>query len=282
MKLLELQRWMASTVMSPLTPENRLDRERAMVDSTVVAAEKLISPSTKLTAVERLEIYNRQFWFRVLDSMRDDFPAVRAFTGDDEFKSLVVRYLRSNPSTYWTLRNMGMKFEPWLRGSAGPQESLLVAADIARIEWAYIEAYDTPEYPGLDPVQLQRAGNALELRLQPHVRLVRVDHAVHEFVEAVHNGKDEPESSFQKKTEFLAVFRQNFIVKQTGLTPLGSLVLHGLRHRRTLEDVFNVELAHQTISSDDIQEIGKHFQEWSRLGFFTCLPHEGSNEDLNV
>lgn len=279
MKLIELQRWMGKTVTQPLTFENRLDRNLMLPDSTVSDVDKIISPSTKLTAIERLEIYNRGFWFRVLDSMGEDFPAVRALVGEDEFKTLVVRYIRSNPSTNWTLRNLGMKFEPWLRSASHSSGPLLVAADVARLEWAYIESYDAPEDSPLDPIQHEQSGAALKLRLQSHVQLLRVDYSVHEFVAAVHDGEGATPTVFPKQTEFLAIYRRDFVVTHISLPPFGFLVLHGLRHWQTLEDVFNAELSHQSLSQNDVQQIGKQFQEWSRLGFFTS--REISGEESN-
>jgi hypothetical protein len=41
-----------------------------------VAAE-FIKPNDRLSSFERLEIYNRQYWFRVLDCLYDDYPGPR-------------------------------------------------------------------------------------------------------------------------------------------------------------------------------------------------------------
>lgn len=267
MRLIELQRWMGNMVMQPLTPEDRLDR--SMLSTEAGTVDRVIGPSARLTALERLEIYNRSFWFRVLGSMREDFPALRAFAGEHRFKTLVVRYVRSVPSTHWTLRNLGMRFEPWLRASVGSDEWIVVAADIARLEWAYIEAYDAPELPGLDPILLRQSGVALRLRLQPHLQLARTDHAVQDFVAAIHDGEDAPPASFPKKIEFVAIYRQDFSVKCISLTPRGFSVLRGFRHWQSLEDLFSTELSRQSVGADDVREIARQFREWSRLGIFT-------------
>ena len=42
-----------------------------------VAAE-FIKPNDRLTSFERLEIYNRMYWFRLIDCVRDDCPGLRA------------------------------------------------------------------------------------------------------------------------------------------------------------------------------------------------------------
>ena len=41
-------------------------------------AGEFIKPNDRLTSFERLEIYNRQYWFRLLSSFAEDFPGFRA------------------------------------------------------------------------------------------------------------------------------------------------------------------------------------------------------------
>ena len=69
MSLLEFQRRMAADVMSPLnedeTMRERLDDGSSMSDR----AAAYVKPNRHLSAFERLEIYNRQYWFRVLAAL---------------------------------------------------------------------------------------------------------------------------------------------------------------------------------------------------------------------
>ncbi len=43
--------------------------------------QSFIAPNSRLTSFERLEIYNRQYWFRVLGALAEDFPALRSVIG---------------------------------------------------------------------------------------------------------------------------------------------------------------------------------------------------------
>ena len=81
MKLLELQRTMARAVMQPLTFSERMQRTAPNGQSMRVYASKFIKPNDRLTSFERLEIYNRQYWFRVLSSMVEDFPGAARGAG---------------------------------------------------------------------------------------------------------------------------------------------------------------------------------------------------------
>ena len=39
-------------------------------------AAEFIKPNSRLSSFERLEIYNRQYWFRLLDCLYDDYPGL--------------------------------------------------------------------------------------------------------------------------------------------------------------------------------------------------------------
>jgi hypothetical protein len=56
---------------------------------------------------ERLELYHRQYWYRLLDSIEEDFPALRLLLGRAPFWRLVEEYLLAAPPTSFTLRHLG-------------------------------------------------------------------------------------------------------------------------------------------------------------------------------
>src|SRR5277367_5310660 len=133
MTLLELQRRMSQDVMRPLTADFAMQ-------ASVEPLANYIKPSSLLTSFERLEIYNRQYWFRVIAAVAEDFPALNAVLGEKVFNRLVLAYLRENPSTWFTLRNLGSKLPQWLEQHAefAPRRHDHVL-DVARLEWAYVE-----------------------------------------------------------------------------------------------------------------------------------------------
>jgi hypothetical protein len=179
MNLLELQRRMSQDVMRPLTADF------AMQTSAETQAS-YIKPSSLLTSLERLEIYNRQYWFRVIAAVAEDFPALHVVLGQERFDSLVLAYLRENPSTSFSLRNLGSRLPAWL-GSypelAGSPHAL--AVDVARLEWAYIEAFDGASLAPLGGDDFAGLKADSTLRLQPHLQLLDLQYAADEVVLAV-------------------------------------------------------------------------------------------------
>ncbi len=98
----ELQRRVAGAVMSPLNA------------SISAEAKRLVKPNDRLTANERLNIYHRQYWYRILDSFNEDFPGLCAILGERAFERLSRAYLNDCPSQSFTLRNLGSRLEEWL------------------------------------------------------------------------------------------------------------------------------------------------------------------------
>ena len=143
------------------------------------AAADYIKPNDRLTSLERLEIYSRSYWYRLLDSLYEDFPGLRAVLGQRAFGRLAKAYLADRPSASWTLRNLGSRLEEWLRSNpefAG--DRLALALDMIRLEWAHIEAFDEKDETVLGPEDLLELGPGLRIALQPHIRLIELHYPV--------------------------------------------------------------------------------------------------------
>jgi len=168
--LLALQRQMAAALMRPLVAGDRIDPQ---------AAVGYIKPNDRLTSLERLEIYSRSYWYRLFDSLYEDFPGLRAVLGQRAFQRLSKAYLTDCPSRSFTLRNLGSRLEDWLRRNpAYAGGRLALALDMIRLEWAHIEAFDEKTEKVLGPEDLLELGAGLRLKLQPYIRLIELRYPV--------------------------------------------------------------------------------------------------------
>jgi hypothetical protein len=186
MNLLELQRRMSEDVMRPLTPDFSMQALAEQELTMGELAESYIKPNSLLSSFERLEIYNRQYWFRVIAAVSEDFPALQMVLGQEKFDLLVLTYLRENPSTSFSLRNLGTRLPAWLASHpelASPQHAL--AVDVARLEWAYIEAFDGASLVPIGWEDFAGLGEDSRLSLQPHLQLLDLQYPVDEIVLAV-------------------------------------------------------------------------------------------------
>src|SRR5258708_34518955 len=115
MKFKGLEGTMARSVMRPFTRSEGL-RETALDGKAMRSyAARFVKPNERLTSFERLEIYNRQYWFRLLSSMIEDFPGLRAVLGGRRFEEMCKAYITDCPSRSFTLRNLCARLESWLR-----------------------------------------------------------------------------------------------------------------------------------------------------------------------
>src|SRR5258708_1410674 len=114
MNLEQLQRIVLGVIQQPLTPSENMRRRTRDGKSIKKIVEKVIKANDRLTSFERLEIYNRVYWFRILSSLAEDFPGLRAVIGQRQFDKVIATYLRDCPSESFTLRNLGSRLEGWI------------------------------------------------------------------------------------------------------------------------------------------------------------------------
>jgi Putative DNA-binding domain len=189
MNLEAIQRAMASAVMQPLTADENMRDRAADGRSMSELAASFIAPNTRLNPFERLEIYNRQYWFRILGALAEDFPALRAVLGSTRFQALSIAYLTEHPSRSFTLRNLGSNLVGWLQ--AHPEFTArrhALAVDLARIEWAFVEAFDASDCTPLTLSGIAALGAGSMLSLQPHLRLMALSYPVDNLVLSLHKG----------------------------------------------------------------------------------------------
>ena len=293
MTLAVLQRRMAAAVMQPLTTGGRM--ARFTPDGLVMRLEaaEFIKANARLTSVERLEIYSRSYWSRVLESLADDFPGLRAVLGPLAFDRLSRAYLTDCPSRSFTLRDLGAHLEEWLRMNrryAGRTPSL--ALDMARLEWAHIEAFDGAAERALGPDDLAGLNSGFRVGLQPYVRLLDVEHPVDEIriqvnreteenatISASHAGRVPvrrarlPGSAGEvRRRIFLAVHRFNDTVYYQKLTHEEYLVLNGIRLGRRLGKAIEEGFIQSGIPLDSRPAtVEAWFAAWAELGWL-CVP----------
>jgi hypothetical protein len=288
MSLLALQRQVARAVMTPLTPAERMRRVAPNGRSLAAVAQIIIKPNDRLTSFERLEIYNRQYWFRVLDGFSDDFPGLRAILGDRRFDAVAKAYLSDCPSRSFTMRNLGSRLEAWLRRhpqyARGRQQ---LALDMVRLEWAEIDVFDSASQEPITAESLAGANPAkLYLRLQPYIRLLDLRYPVDDLLLAIkHDAETNVASNAvnerQKRKKvtavarlkpapvFLAIHRLENTVYFRRLEREEFAILHALQRGRTLERAIVAGFRSSFIPAGERPEhAAAWFRNWSSLGWF--------------
>ncbi|MEO6052595.1 MAG: DNA-binding domain-containing protein [Chthoniobacterales bacterium] len=288
--LLKVQRAMAKAIFRPLTADWDMQKKSAAGTDMDVVANTFIKPNDRLSAFERLELYNRQYWFRLLDCMYEDYPGLQAVLGGSKFLKLATAYLTRYPSKSFTLRNLGRRLEQFLRDEPEwitPREAL--AIDITRFEWAQIFAFDEAAKPPVTPDDLlDNKTGRIFLSLQPYICLLELDYAVDEFLIALKNLESgglrteasnamdaAPETKKRriplpkKKKIFLAVHRHENTLYHKRLEPEAFAILTAIGKGKDVETAcIRAVTASRRKNIDWPAEIKSWFENWSSLGWF--------------
>ena len=287
-ELLELQRRVAAAVMHPLTRQETMPRRRKDGASNQSEADAIIKPNDRLSSFERLEIYNRQYWFRLYSCFEEDFPGLMAIVGRKKFDALMRAYLTEIPSTSFSLRNLGSQLEGWLREHPEflePRTEL--ALDMVRIEWAHIEAFDSAAEPLLDPDDLASVNEDSHLCMQPYLRLLKLHYPVDDLIIEVRSESGSSDSSsnnasaarkrrtvhrvaqMEPEEIYLAVHRHENSVYYKQLGREDYQLLSALIAGESIGTAIDSAFEGSAISEDErVPFLQTAFQTWASLGWF--------------
>lgn len=237
-KLLELQRRFTAALREPIYADSRQRSElpvRAgdVSPAFVATAEALIAPSATLEPVERLELYHRQYWYRLLDSIAEDFPALRRLLGEGGFWRLMEAYLEEVPSTTFTLRHLGSALADFI--AARPEQAArpVHAEELARLEYALCVAFEAGERAPVGGGALAHA----RLGLQPHVQLFALRTPADTLWRRAEQerplGRIGPAAD--KPRRFVAVYRERLALKVERLPRAAFAILSALGETGSLE-----------------------------------------------
>lgn len=285
--LAAIQALMASSIMRPLTGCESIQEFYSDGRPMEEVAAEYIKPNRFLSSVERLELYNRQYWFRLLDAFYEDFSGLLAILGDEKCEALATAYLTRYPSTSFTLRDLGQYLEKFILEEpnwAEPDQKMIL--DLVRFEWAEVVAFDGPSMPALEARSLVGIDPAsLKLKLQPYITLLELDYALDDFLLKLNKKSDKSVESNavieikrkkkrrlrpKKVRTHIAVHRLDNIVYYKRLTPDQFFLLNALSKGKTLAEACaeSFDLRTETESGELYANLTSDFSTWMELGWF--------------
>jgi hypothetical protein len=245
--------------------------------------ERVVNPSSCMTAVERLNVYARAYYQRLVECLQAEFPVLRFATGQDLFEELANRYLEEYPSRSYTLGRLGMHLGRYLgqlrhdaaadKGFAGWLEFL---AELARFEWTVAEIFDGP---GVERTPLLNVAKVLQtskdrwpnIRIvcAPCLRLLSLRYPVHRYHTEAREGRI-PEIP-QRSISYLAMFRRDYVVRHLPIRRLQyrllSCLIDGKSIGQAIENVVTGDKPQRELAV----RVGQWAHEWASLGFFISL-----------
>jgi hypothetical protein len=160
-------------------------RAIATTPGTLAARDDLLAvttPSPRLDAAARMQVYVDAYFWRLRDVLAEDFPRLASVVGAERFEELAREYLSAHPSARPSVRHLGDGFPDFVAQSAGLPPYL---GDLARLERARTDVFDAPDDVSLTVEHLRTVDPAAwpELRFAPlrALALLHLDWPVHEL-----------------------------------------------------------------------------------------------------
>ncbi|HED18408.1 MAG TPA: DUF2063 domain-containing protein [Gammaproteobacteria bacterium] len=133
----------------------------------------LIAANNGIDVSHRLDVYRNAYYIRLQEALAHDFPVLLAYMGDVAFGREMAAYLKACPSNSPSLRQFGERLPDYLL-----EHNTLQVADLARLEWAVLKAFDAADASVLTPEMLQNIPpehwQDLHFELHPSVSVLDV------------------------------------------------------------------------------------------------------------
>lgn len=272
--LLTLQRRFLSALREPIFGESRsrseLPARPGQPSATFLgAATSLLTASPSLRPTERLELYHRQYWYRLLDSLADDFPGLRSLVGEQSFWGVVEAYLEATPARTFTLRHLGAGLADFIGAHSGLVSLPMHAEDMARLEYALCSAYTAADRAPVDAQTLATQPVAL----QPHVHLLRLRtpadtlwryRARRRRAAVATAGASRVRG---RRDRLLVVFRRAFVLEVERLPRLAFAILTGIARTGSLDRALDSARLGK-LRRHDVDRVRHWFTTWVARGWF--------------
>lgn len=121
----------------------------AMIDAEVPMPEGIIGPDGN-PAPKRFNVYRNNVVVSLTEALAQTFPAIERLVGEDYFKALARVFVAEHPPSSPVLIWYGDAFPDFIEAFP-PLEGYPYLADVARLEWFWLQAYHAEDIAPLDP-----------------------------------------------------------------------------------------------------------------------------------
>jgi len=147
-----------------------------------------------IAVTDRLQIYRNNTVILLTEALAATFPVVHKLVGCDFFDLLASTFVRTHPPKNPSLISYGGTFADFIDGFE-PAQNLPYLGDVARLEWAWNEAYHAADASPLDPRALgatpeERLGDIVFV-LHPSARFVHSPYPIRAIWDANQDGSNQ-------------------------------------------------------------------------------------------
>jgi hypothetical protein len=270
------QTWFGSIIARPIDVDSQMEPISPSGVSMEVESALYITPSPTLRPAQRIQIYNQQYWWRLLATLHEIFPLVTRLFGYFDFnRKIGIPYLDQYPPNDWSLNNLGNRLPQWIEDEYQEEDKPLVR-NAASIDLAYNLSFFSKKYPPIMLENLPVPGDPASLfdcilYLQPHIYLFELKcdlfHVREEML------KQEPEHWIEndfpalprdKQPYYFVLFRNHHNhIAYDSISFAAYQILKLFKQGSSVEQVCQwLEGQDEKVSEESSQKLQFWFQEW--------------------
>lgn len=273
----ELQ-WFASIIGRPIDEDSRMNPISPSNQAIELEAAEHVVPSPTLRPAQRIQIYNQQYWWRLLNALHEAFPMLTRLFGFYDFNRIVgIPYLVKYPPRHWSLPLLGERLPLWAREEYKSADKALVWR-AAQVDWAFTHSSLTGQLlPLKKELFTTEAVLSRPLYVQPHLHLFEMEYNIFDFRSQLleHTPEywmehDIPQLE-QGKTRFFVLYRNQ--KNEVSWKEISSGEFHLLSF---FQKGTSVEQACQWLEQQDtglqetsMESLSAWFQEWTARGWLS-------------
>lgn len=247
--------------------ELQLALQDFLLDKTQnVSALTLETPN--FSKQERLQIYHAAYRLRLIDALRNDYPALEAYIGEEEFIRLTTEFIAENPSHHPSLRWLGEKLPDFLRSHKHWKERTEIV-ELVEFEWRQVMTFDAAdtslasvdELRTLPPEQWM----TLKLALHPSLQLIHCYSNAPTLWNELTKNKTAIPVELSQETQAWLMWRENLQVVYRPIDPAEAWALNTFLAQKHFADV--CEGLCEWIAAEHVPaQVAQYLQHWINGG----------------
>jgi hypothetical protein len=266
-RLKQLESILYRLITAPSGVAEGLAAERRMPAGGLDA---LVRGDDRLSAEDRVDIYANMYFYRLLDVVKEDFPATLKVIGDDNFHNLATGYLLEYPPTEPSVLFCGRHLAKYLRDHPLKKDAPYLA-DLAMLERAMVEVFHGPDAPALESGQMRAIAPEkwprLKLRTHPAVQVLKLKYRVAALLQAVEERREWKPA--EAGIVEVIVWRRNSRVFYRELERAEECAIAALCEGVTFAKVCDLVAADRDTTRDPVEELNRILARWLDDGILT-------------
>lgn len=251
------QRWLLQRVTRPLESTRTEPSDDA----------RWVKSGDGWSGSDRVAVYQRAYFSRLVECLRDDYPAVQHAAGPVDFEALCLEFIEAHPPESASLNFYGAPFADFCATSHAARAAFM--SELARLEWAMVECIHADARGMLDPATLAACSEEewprVRLVPSPTCRILTASFPVHTYYRAFLRDEEPEPPAFGPST--IAVSRRGDDVWRMGIDPRFAGLLARLVRSEPLAGALQA-MALETEDASSAAELQRALSEWVSCGLF--------------